>query len=101
MLTERLCSRSTSSCKKTKVEVKNTTKKAPKTVTTTISPLRSNSRENVAASPKPGPSRTQANPVSSDEIAAVVKDETFSDEENNLPEHLVIPSDPNSIEGNC
>ena len=67
----------------------------PKPVTTTISPafphpLRPSSRN----SPKPGPSnRTTESP-----IAVKVEEPNFSDEENH-PEHVVIPSDPNSIGG--
>ena len=67
----------------------------PKPVTATISPafpLRPSS----CNSPKPGPSnRTTESP-----IAVKVEEQNFSDEENH-PEHVVIPSDPNSIGGKC
>lgn len=64
--------------------------KRNKSVTSTISPyLRPSSRN----SPKPGPSKvsnTPPPPVS-------VKVENYESDEENQPEHVVIPSDPNSI----
>ena len=67
----------------------------PKPVTATISPAFPPLRPSSRNSPKPGPSnRTTESP-----IAHVKVEETnFSDEENH-PEHVVIPSDPNSIGG--
>ena len=66
-------------------------------VTTTITPafpLRPSSRN----SPKAGPSVLAAPKVKSPNSSVAVKLEepNYSDEEN-LPEHMVIPSDPNSI----
>merc|ERR1719189_1899394 len=64
----------------------------PKPVTTTISPAFPPLRPSSRNSPKPGPSnRTTESP-----IAVKVEEPNFSDEENH-PEHVVIPSDPNSI----
>merc|ERR1712223_1624022 len=64
----------------------------PKPVTATISPAFPPLRPSSRNSPKPGPSnRTTESP-----IAVKVEETNFSDEENH-PEHVVIPSDPNSI----
>ena len=66
----------------------------PKPVTATISPAFPPLRPSSRNSPKPGPSnRTTESP-----IAVKVEETNFSDEENH-PEHIVIPSDPNTIGG--
>ena len=75
-------------------------KKVAKSVTTTISPafpLRPSSRN----SPKAGPSAppTVKSPNATVPLATVKNEPNLSDEENH-PEHLVIPSDPNTIRGN-
>ena len=86
------------SAEPTKAEIQPASKKlkkVTKNVTTTISPafpLRPSSRN----SPKAGPSTVPPPAVKSPSATVKVEEPNFSDEENH-PEHLVIPSDPNSI----
>ena len=65
----------------------------PKPVTATISPAFPPLRPSSRNSPKAGPSNRIESPIS-----VKVEEANFSDEENH-PEHVVIPSDPNSIGG--
>ena len=48
------------------------------------------------SSPKPGPSNQRR--MESPDIAVKVEEPNYSDEENH-PEHVVIPTDPNSMGG--
>ena len=68
----------------------------PKPVTATISPAFANqSTQKSRNSPKPGPSNQR---IESPGIAVKVEEPNYSDEENH-PEHVVIPTDPNSMAG--
>lgn len=87
--------------KKTKkIRNRNQASVAKNSVTTTITPLNSLAttpsftplRPSSRNSPKAGPSNR---PLESP-IAVKIEEPNFSDEENH-PEHVVIPSDPNSI----
>ena len=65
-------------------------------MTATISPAFANqSTQKSRNSPKPGPSNQR---IESPGIAVKVEEPNYSDEENH-PEHVVIPTDPNSMAG--
>ena len=95
-----LCDQVNSQKTTTTDQNKPATKKVKKSnVTTTISPafpLRPSSRN----SPKAGPSipkvKSPSNVPTASTVAVKLEEPNYSDEENH-PEHLVIPSDPNSI----
>ena len=98
-----LCDQVNEKSEQTKAEITNNPakklKKVTKPVTTTISPafpLRPSSRNSPKAGPSAPPPPTKSPVVAAPMAAVKVEEPNLSDEENH-PEHLVIPSDPNSI----
>ena len=82
--------------KKTVIRKSAKKNNVPKPVTATISPAFANqTTQKSRNSPKPGPSNQR---IDSPGIAVKVEEPNYSDEENH-PEHVVIPTDPNSMAG--